>query len=173
MGSFDGVPGELRGVFFKSVMGSMLLAKTLFPRLVEQVETMHDEGWYPWRAYLEALEMLSSQLDDSVMKRAGRRVITNSRSMFMLQGFTSLQKVMSAYASMFDANVRGVPEDHRVGTVSYRSGRVEMTYGAQQPVAISEGYLRGFFEIFDTRIDELTITRLSPARVGIIVTWTP
>ena len=34
-------------------------------------------------------------------------------------------------------------------------------------------HVRGFFEIFDTRIDELTMTRISDARVGIVVMWTP
>lgn len=145
-------------MYFKLVIGNLLSAQLMFPDLQKRVEAMKPEQMHPWDEYTGMMQKLASSMPAATMVQVGKKIVRDSKSFFMSQGFDSTQKILSDWASLFAANISGAPAHDLVQTLSYEPGEAVLLAGIAQPAPLVEGYMRGVVEMFGHRITHFETT---------------
>lgn len=141
------MPGQLQGIFFKSVINSLLTGQILFPDIKERVDAMDPQIWYPWDDYKRMVNAIAERMPPLVVENIGMELITQSKEVFFAQGFTTPAAIFRDYRKVFDLNVRGAPLDEGAWTESFSSGHAVICQGAVQPKPLIHGYFRGFIQM--------------------------
>ena len=144
--------GDIKGLFFKYLIGSMLedTAEYFFASTKQKIQGMTDDQWYSWDEFQQVAKEIGDKLGDVTTKGVGKRVIKQSKDVFIAQGYDSLEKLLRGYPEMFNANIQNVPVSQQVALLHYEQGKVEYNYPRGQPRALIEGYFTGFFLIYGT-----------------------
>ena len=149
------MPGKLYGQFFKFVVNSMLTASTTFPEYKKRIDEMKDTEWYDWDEYCKIVQDITNKLGENVIKNVGQKIISQSKPVFVQQGFHTPESILKDYASFFNASVKDTPPLDSPRTIEFAPGSVKIEAGDVQPRALIEGYLRGIIKMYGKRITKL------------------
>ncbi|GAK59273.1 hypothetical protein U27_06250 [Candidatus Vecturithrix granuli] len=148
--------GKLSGFYFKQVVNALMNPNITLRKYAKHIENMRDDGWYDWDEYIEIVNEIAQKLSPRVLENIGRDLVTQSKPLFVQQGFDTPDKILEDYYALFSANIKGAPAKDEVHTVSYEAGHAIIEAGLAQPTALVKGYLRGIVEMFDQQIQSFT-----------------
>ncbi len=163
---------KLKGVFLKTVIGSLMTGNILFPEYKKMVDDMKDDEWYSWDLYTKMLQDFSKKLSPVVVTKVGMKVILSGEDIFIKeQGFDTIEKLLKGYPAMFDQTIVGLPNNERIKLIKYEPGHVIMHYTVRQPKAFNEGVIKGFFKLYNKNIKTFKITEANADYYEVEVTW--
>jgi hypothetical protein len=163
---------KLKGVFLKTVVGSLMSGDILFPEYKKMIDEMSDQNWYSWDLYTQMLQDLSQKLPPVVVTNVGINVILAGRDIFVKeQGFNTIDKLLKGYPDMFDLTIVGLPDHERIKLLKYEQGHVVMHYTVRQPKAFNEGVIMGFFKIYNKTMKTFHIEQVNKDYYEVEVTW--
>lgn len=163
---------KLKGVFFKTVIGSIMSGNILFPEYKKMIDEMNNDEWYSWDLYTQMLQDLSNKLAPVVVSNVGINVILAGKDIFVKeQGFNTIDKLLRGYSDMFDQTIVGLPDHERIKLIRYEPGHVIMHYTVRQPMAFNEGVIKGFFKLYKKTMKTFKIEQINNDYYEVEVTW--
>jgi hypothetical protein len=163
---------KLRGVFLKTVIGSLMSGSILFPEYKKMLDCMVDDEWYSWDLYTQMLQDLSKKLAPVVVMNVGISVILAGRDIFMKeQGFDTIDKLLKGYPDMFDQTIVGLPDNERIKIEKYEPGHIVLLYTVRQPKAFNEGVIKGFFKIYNKTMKSFQIEQFDKDYYKVEIQW--
>ena len=117
---------------------------------------MKDDEWYEWDDYCDMLQAIVKKLGPEVTKSIGKKIVMQSKEVFVSQGFDSPDTILKDYNALFAANVRGAPASDPPRTKSFSPGHVVIEAGKVQPKEVIQGYLDGIVKMYGNRVTSLT-----------------
>jgi len=163
---------KLKGVFLKTVIGSLMAGNILFPEYKKMVDEMKDDEWYSWDLYTKMLQDFSKKLAPQVVVNVGMKVILAGKDVFIKeQGFDTIDKLLKGYPNMFDQTIVGLPNNERIKLIKNEPGHVIMHYTVRQPKAFNEGVIKGFFKLYNKTMKSFNIKEFNADYYEIEVTW--
>jgi len=163
---------KLKGVFLKTVIGSLMSGNILFPEYKKMIDDMKDDDWYSWDLYTQMLQDLSAKLASVVVTNVGINVILAGKEIFVKeQGFDTIDKLLKGYPDMFDQTIVGLPAHEKIKLIKYEQGHVVMHYTVRQPKAFNEGVIKGFFKIYNKTMKSFKIEQVNKDYYEVEVTW--
>lgn len=138
--------GQLLGVYFKSVIGSMLGASTaqFFPQHRKRIGEMRDDVWYPWEEYVAMAQDLHAKLGDQTLTAIGHASVVKTLPLNKAAGFDSLEKVFRDFDALTRDVVRDVPPAEVLRTVVFTDNTVVLEGNTRLPPSMLIGVFRGF-----------------------------
>ncbi len=143
------------GRFFKSVVNALLMADVLMPDIKRRIDEMDDDTWYPWEEYTEMVGHIASILSPLTLRKCGINLMKQNKEFYNSIGFTKMIHQMAGFEAGFNSSVKDAPEHDRVKVISSTSNSAVLRFGAVQPAALIEGYIRGSAIIYDATITQL------------------
>jgi hypothetical protein len=163
---------KLKGIFFKTVVGSLMSGNIIFPEYKKVINSMKDDEWYSWDLYTQMLQDLSKKLDPVVVTNVGINVVLARRDIFVKeQGLDTIEKLLQCYPGMFDQTIVGLPNHERIKLIKYEPGHIIMHYTVRQPKTLNEGIIKGFFKLYDKTIQSFRIDKVTKDYYEVEVTW--
>lgn len=144
--------GEILGVHFKSLVASFPTAAVREPAFQRQVGSMLPDGWYSWQLYVDVSYKLTSGVPHDAVVRVGKNNILRAKSVFVQQGFTSAEQILEDWGRVWNANLRGTPQEDLIVTQRYEPGSVVIEAGEAHVPGMIEGYMSGFVEAYGGRV---------------------
>lgn len=142
------MPSQLKGFYFKRVIGGLLGTEILFPALTKRLAEMSDDEWYDWEEFKGVLKEVAARLSPATMAAVGWRIITQAAPVFKQQGFDSPESILRDFLVLIHANVRDAPLDEVPRTVFFEPGHVVIEAGPAQPMALVKGELQAIVQIY-------------------------
>ncbi len=142
--------GQILGVYFKSIIGSMLAstAASLFPEHRKRIAQMRDEVWYPWEEYVRMMQDLHARLPDSALRSVGQASTVKTMPLQKAAGFDSLERVFSNFGALSSDVVRGVPPEQIIRTVSFTDDSAVLEVDTLLPIPLLSGFFQGLLMAF-------------------------
>lgn len=163
---------KLKGIFLKTVIGSLMSEKIQFPAYKKMIEDMKNDAWYSWDLYTQMLQDLSKKIDPVILTSVAMNIVLANRNVFVKeQGFDTLEKLLKDCPEMFSKTVIGLPENERVKLIKCEPGHAIMHYTVRQPLAFNEGVIKGFFSLYNKPLNSFKINQVNKDYFEIEVCW--
>jgi hypothetical protein len=163
---------KLKGVFLKTVIGSLMSGNFLFPEYKKVLDGMHDDEWYSWDLYTQMLQDISKKLAPAVVANVGINVILAGKDIFIKeQGFDTIDKLLKGYPDMFNKTIVGLPDHEKIKLIEYNPGHVIMHYTTRQPKAFNEGVIKGFFKLYKKTLKSFKIEQINKDYYEVEISW--
>jgi hypothetical protein len=156
--------GQLLGVYFKSIIGSMLESTTasLFPEHRQRIAEMQDEQWYEYDEYVRMAQDLHARLSDSSLRTLAQATLMKVMPRFKAAGFDSLERVFGDFDALSRGAVRGLPPEESVRTVSFTQDSAVLEGNTRLPIPLLSGFFQGFLLAFGRVLLTAEVTRNGP-----------
>jgi hypothetical protein len=156
--------GQILGVFFKSIIGTMLTSTTamLFPEHRKRIAEMRDEQWYEWDEYVQVMRDLHARLSDSSLRTVAQASIVKTLPLHKAAGFDSLERVFSDFDALSKSVVRDLPPEESIRTVSFTPDSAVLEVDTRLPIPLLSGFFQGILLSFGRVLLSEKVTKHGP-----------
>lgn len=144
---------EVRGFYFKSMIGGLLTASVLFPEIAQRVKSIGDDDWVPWPEYLEAIAQISATLSEQVVRTTAIKLMIASMPFFEARGHTGPESIFATWNETWEENIRGTSRRERMWCTHATPGHVLFEMGLQLSGPFSQGIAEGIVHAYKQTIE--------------------